>query len=166
MKAIGLTIAGAALAALAGCASPPPPAPRPAPARPAPPPPAPAPEPAQDWRDTPLTPGAWTYQSGAAGPEALYGPAGAPAFAVRCDSLRRQVTLSREGVVAPGPLTIRTSAGARALAGPVASLPASDPFLDAIVFSRGRFTVEMSDAPALVVPAWPEPARVVEDCRG
>jgi hypothetical protein len=35
-----------------------------------------------------------------------------------------------------------------------------------MVFSRGRFTVEVPGAPMLVIPAWPEPARVIEDCRG
>ena len=42
---------------------------------------------------------------------------------------------------------------------------AYDPLLDAIAFSRGRFTVESESGAMLVLPAWPEPARVVEDCR-
>jgi hypothetical protein len=44
-------------------------------------------------------------------------------------------------------------------------VPAYDPLLDALVFSRGRVAVYIADKPALVVPAWPEIARVVEDCR-
>ena len=46
-----------------------------------------------------------------------------------------------------------------------ARLNPGDPVLDAMVFSRGRFAVEAPGTPLLVVPAWPEPARVIEDCR-
>jgi hypothetical protein len=68
---------------------------------------------------------------------------------------------------------LRTSSFARNLplsvdpsgAGVFAALPANDRLLDAMVFSRGRFTVEVPGTPMLVIPAWPEPARVVEDCR-
>jgi hypothetical protein len=48
----------------------------------------------------------------------------------------------------------------------------NDPLLDALVFSRGRIGVIVAQsagaaAPSvqLVVPSWPEIARVVEDCR-
>jgi len=44
-------------------------------------------------------------------------------------------------------------------------LSAYDPLLDALAFSRGRFAIVASGTPALVLPAWPEIARVVEDCR-
>ena len=44
-------------------------------------------------------------------------------------------------------------------------LGAYDPLLDAIVSSRGRIGVSVSGQPALVVPAWAEAARVIEDCR-
>jgi len=37
--------------------------------------------------------------------------------------------------------------------------------LDAIAFSRGRFSVEAAGTARLVIPAWPEAARVVEACR-
>lgn len=71
-------------------------------------------------------------------------------------------------------MTIRTTFGARALpagavdrtAGASANLPVNDNLLDNMAFSRGRFTVEMAGAPMLVIPTWPEPARVIEDCRG
>jgi hypothetical protein len=70
-------------------------------------------------------------------------------------------------------MTVRTSSTARNLplsvqgqaAGVFTSLSANDRFLDDMVFSRGRFTVEVPGTPMLVIPAWPEPARVVEDCR-
>jgi hypothetical protein len=45
-------------------------------------------------------------------------------------------------------------------------LPASDPLLEQMAFSRGRFLVTVEGGPSLVVPAWPELARVIEDCRG
>ena len=46
-----------------------------------------------------------------------------------------------------------------------ASLPAFDPFLDAIAFSRGRVEFSVSGPAALVLPSWAEAARVIEDCR-
>jgi hypothetical protein len=141
--------------------------------RPAPPPP-PAPL-AVDWTLLPLTGGSWVYSVAADRTQAMFGPpAGGALFVVRCDRARRQVSLWREGA-AGGAMTVRTSAGARSL--PVtlqseprpyvwSALPASDRLLDQIAFSRGRFTVEVPGTPMLVIPAWPEPARVVEDCRG
>lgn len=45
-------------------------------------------------------------------------------------------------------------------------LPASDPLLDQMAFSRGRFMVTAEGGASIVVPAWPEFARVVEECRG
>lgn len=111
---------------------------------------------AQDWRDLPLAPGDWSYDSGTS--EARYGD-----FSLRCDSGRRQVVATRAG--ASGPLRLRTTYGERVLpAG--GALPAEDPLLDEMAFSRGRFTVDGPGAAPLVLPAWPEPARVVEDCRG
>jgi len=47
-----------------------------------------------------------------------------------------------------------------------ATLAASDPLLDEIVFSRGRFMVHVDGLPDLILPSWPEPAHVIEDCRG
>jgi hypothetical protein len=72
-------------------------------------------------------------------------------------------------------MTVRTTGQSRTLSMSVqaeplpyvwAALPANDRFLDEIVFSRGRFTVEVPGLPMLVLPAWAEPARVIEDCRG
>lgn len=70
-------------------------------------------------------------------------------------------------------LVIRTSFGMRRFAvetGHLATtgidLPAADPLFDQMAFSRGRFLVSVEGGGTLVVPAWPEFARVVEDCRG
>ena len=48
----------------------------------------------------------------------------------------------------------------------IVDLPPADPLLDQIAFSRGRFLVQAEGGPSLILPAWPEPARVIEDCRG
>jgi hypothetical protein len=45
------------------------------------------------------------------------------------------------------------------------ALTASDPLLDAIASSRGRIGFGVGVQPPLVVPPWPEPSRVIEDCR-
>ena len=75
----------------------------------------------------------------------------------------------------PAPLTIRTTTLTRSLpvqptggapAFVATALAADDPLLDAVAFSRGHFTAEQQGAANLVVPAWPEIGRVVEDCRG
>ncbi|HEV2748570.1 MAG TPA: hypothetical protein VGW34_14905, partial [Allosphingosinicella sp.] len=136
-------------------------------------PPPPPPPPAADWRDVPLTPGGWSYRGEGAGSLAAFaeGAAGAR-FAVRCDRGARQIRLERDGAAAAAAMIVRTTFDARSL--PVrperglvvAVLDPRDPLLDSLAFSRGRFTVEAPGAPMLVIPAWPEPARVIEDCRG
>ena len=175
MKSSRLVLAAALAAATAACvprSEPAPPMPAP---RPVAPPPAPAlpppPPPAADWRDHPLTPGNWYYQAEGAGSQASFGAGdGAASFVIRCDRTTRRVLLSRPGAPAGSAITVRTSSSARSLplaggAPSAAILAAGDPLLDAIAFSRGRFTVEAAGAPMLIIPAWPEAARVVEDCR-
>lgn len=159
----------AALALLTACvpqqtAPVPVPPPPPRPVAPTPPPP-PPPTPNLGWLDAPLAPGNWVLR----GREAHYGPSGAPVFIIRCEGGRR-ISLIRPGADGNA-LTIRASNGERSLAagagpdGLTATVPAGEPILDAIAFSRGRFSVESQGAARLVVPAWPEPARVVDDCR-
>lgn len=168
----------------APAARPAPPAPPPAARSPAPlpaplPNPQPTPRPAaatSDWRDWPLTPGDWAYRQDARGSIALYGPRGADAdFTIRCDRLAGQIFLSRKGAaVGTAPMTVRTSSSLRSLTsqptgGTLAymatALSPRDPLLDAMGFSRGRFVVEQPGLPTLVIPAWAELPRVVEDCR-
>jgi len=171
------------MVAVASCVAP---QPGPAPQRPAP---APAPLPSppraisaappqQDWRDVPLTPGDWSWR-GAAGLSSIaqYGMAGQGAvFAVRCDFASRNIVFSRGGI-APTPavaMSFTTSFGSFAYTGAngggqppaiVAQASARDPHMDQIAFSRGRFLVDVAGQPRLVLPAWPEVARVIEDCR-
>lgn len=151
--------------ALAACAPTPAPVAAPPPVRPAPlPAPPPPPPAARDWRDLPLSPGDWSYEPGAGGSRAAFGGG---LFALRCDGARRRLELTRIAA-AGGTMILTTSFGARRLplgADGKADVPASDPLLDQIAFSRGRFTVEVEGLDRLVVPAWSEPARVVEDCR-
>ncbi len=156
----------AAAAGLAGCVPRnQPPAPLP-PAQPAPviaaptePPPAPA---ADDWQNGPLSPGDWTYAQGGGGSEARFAEAGGGTLlTLRCGP-GGQVRLTRPG--APGgPLVLVTTFGTRALA--AADLAPNDPALDEMAFSRGRLLVRAAGGGDLVVPAWAEIGRVVEDCR-
>lgn len=167
MRSIILTLSAAATVTLAACATNPeaPAAPAPAPVAHLPPPAPPAPPPPpQDWRDIALTPGDWSYSGDAAGTLAQFG-AGKPAFALRCAPAARQLVVERSGAAAGTRLVVRTSFGERVLAAG-AALPAADPFLDQIAFSRGRFTVAADGLLMLVIPSWPEPARAIEDCRG
>lgn len=176
---------------LASCAPrpapPPAPPPVPPPSMPAPPPPPPPPP---HWQDAPLADGDWHYRQEAGRSLAAFGNL----FAIRCEPGRR-ISLIGAGAAGPSTtvvasggqpdrrmsliggdaipaLTIVTSGGHRSLtawAGPeglTAQLAADDPLLDAIAFSRGRFAVQASGAAMFVLPAWPEPARVIEDCRG
>lgn len=96
-------------------------------------------------------------------------------FSLSCDPDKHVVTLRRtgwgEGMV---PLTITTPELRRLLnaAGEgsapsvlAAKLPASDPLLDAMAFSRGRFMVEAPGTVPLYLPSWAEVSRVIEDCR-
>lgn len=105
----------------------------------------------------------------------MFGQSGADARAVlRCDRGERRVFLSVAGS-APAPLVVRTTSTSRSLAvsptgGAVpyvaAALSPSDPLLDAMAFSRGRFALDQPGAQPLALPAWAEIGRVIEDCRG
>ena len=136
---------------------------------------APAPvTPSADWRDWPVTAGVWRYGQDARGSVAMYGRVNADAVAVlRCDRRGGRVFLSVPGSVA-GTMTVRTSSTTRDV--PVgatggtppylaATLAPADPLLDALAFSRGRFALSLPGATPLVLPAWGEVGRVVEDCR-
>lgn len=136
--------------------------------------PLPAPAPVGDWQDWPMTPGDWAYRRDARGSIALFGPAGADArLTLRCDRLQGRLFLSRAGAGGDR-MTVRTSSTTRAVpARPTGGTPAylaaelatTDPLVDAMGFSRGRFVVETPGQPPLVLPAWAEVLRVAEDCR-
>jgi len=145
------------------------PPPPPPPSLPPPPPPVPPPSPPPaNWQDGPLSPGDWVYRAGSA-PFARYDSRGA-ALTIRCEP-GRGVALGLSGVAAPA-LVVRTTYGERRLQAvpgqgneTVAQLQAGDGLLDQMAFSRGRFLIQADGGTGLVIPAWPEMARVVEDCR-
>jgi hypothetical protein len=169
-----------ALAGLAACVPPPAPAPAPAPtptstvARPVTPPPQPT---YQNWMDAPQTPGDWFYIPQAGASIAAFGPAERqPWFAMRCDMSSRTVSIGRASASTMAqPMTIRTESATRTFSANPAqgsiehlvatALPAADPFLDAMAFSKGRFAVEVAGEATLYLPSWPEVTRVIEDCR-
>jgi hypothetical protein len=165
-----LSTAAAALL-VAGCATSPKPVavgppspPPPAAEAPLPPPPPPAPP---SWEDMAPAPGDWRFVAAPAA-QAEYGEAGAPSFTLRCEAARQRIVLVRTGAAPGSALTLRTTFGSRQLAigeGGAAAVAASDPILDDLVSSRGRIAVEAPGLPVLVLPTWPEPARVIEECR-
>ena len=142
-------------------------------ARPAPQPaPRPAPIAQGDWRQAPITPGNWTWDMIAGRSTASF--AGG-LFQMRCDRPKATITLLRRGTSRSSlPASISTAAMTRPLSAAAVSTPApalaitldaSDPLLDAMAFSRGRFAVEISGMQSLYLPSWPEVSRVIEDCR-
>lgn len=176
-------LAIAMLAALGGCASGvvPEPGGRPAPPPPPPPPPQAMQQPGPDLADWIVTPGSWSYLRDASGTVARFGtPGAAPVAWLRCETASRAIWVGRTvatpagAPVASAMMTVMTSFGrsewpARAVAGGMeAQRAATDPGLDAIAFSRGRFALAFGGATAtpVVLPSWAEPVRVIEDCRG
>ncbi len=142
------------------------------------PPPVVPPANAGNWDDWPRAPGNWVYRADGRGSVALFGLAGQDAsFLIRCDRSARKIYLSRAGSFADGDsgrMTVRATSGLQTY--PVANAggtPAyisaevqpADPNLDAMAYSRGKFLISVKGATDLVIPSWPEFARVVEDCR-
>lgn len=171
-KTFRRSLAAAAILALAACTAvpqapipAPAPIPRPQP-RPVLPPPAPS-----TWMDYPQTPGDWSYRAVPGGSQATFDGV----FTLTCDVPSRRITLARSAA-SPQPTTMHvlTEATQRTLPAlpgggialtAVATLAASDPLLDAMAFSRGRFAVESPGVATLYLPSWPEVSRVIEDCR-
>jgi hypothetical protein len=114
-----------------------------------------------------LTAGDWRFSGGPTA-RADYGEESAAAFSLRCDAPQRRILLVRTGAAAGSRITVRTTFAARVLEvgeGGASMLSAADAFLDGLVSSRGRIAIEAAGLPALILPTWPEPARVVEECR-
>jgi hypothetical protein len=90
-----------------------------------------------------------------------------------CGKITRLVTISRISAAPAASLAFWTSSLSRELGARfdqpsgrvVAQVGSKDSLLDALAFSRGRFASIMPGSPALVLPAEPEIAHVVEDCR-
>ncbi|MGE4322288.1 MAG: hypothetical protein AB7E60_04590 [Sphingobium sp.] len=130
---------------------------------------------AGEWHNRPATPGNWAYRAEAGGTSALFGtPESEPRLIVRCDRATRRISLIRAGA-GQGVMVVRTSYGAQNWPATVTAAPmpqtvavraASDGGLDQIAYSRGRFAVEVQGLEPVILPAWAEVARVIEDCRG
>ena len=122
---------------------------------------------------TPLS-GRWSFVPNAGGGDAVFtDTAGRPQLTLRCTRATRRVTLFKPATAAVAAITVWTSSTRRnvaasfnpATASISADLAATDPLLDAMAFSRGRFALSVAGAPSLVVPSWPEVSRLVEECR-
>jgi hypothetical protein len=123
---------------------------------------------------TPLS-GNWTYAPATDGSEATFIDSGArPQLTLQCQRATRQVTIAKLATAAAAPLlSIWTSSQTRAVPASfnpattrlTATLPAFDPLLDSMAFSRGRIGVTTAGQAPLVLPPWEEVARVIEDCR-
>ena len=124
----------------------------------------PAPPPPVAWEDRARTAGNWIYRVGAEGSVATF--VGSAATLTMGCANAREILVSHSGAPS-GALSIRTTTLARTL--PVtagqARLAAGDVLLDAIIYSRGKFMVSATGVSDLILPPWPEIARVVEDCR-
>lgn len=133
----------------------------------------PPPEVASDWRDRPITPGDWHWvQDGQTSTARYTAPSGAAVFSMSCETPARRVILAAITVATVDePMTVTTASQQRVLAAHPsagslsASVESTDPLLDAIAFSRGRFMIELPEKPALLLPSWTEVSRVIEDCR-
>ncbi len=182
MKANPLLSGVIASLLLAGCAGRAP-APAPAPvatpepaATPSPAPPPPVARPAGDWRDAPITPGTWRWSMVDGRSTARFAQPGlTPLVELTCLRDRGAVRLAHAGAAATAvPLVLVTTTGTfPLLSDPAAStatqvavlIPSRDRSLDALAFSRGRFAIEVTGLSPSYLPAWPEVARVIEDCR-
>jgi hypothetical protein len=96
-----------------------------------------------------------------------------PELLLQCEGARGRIQIARRGATSAN-VNVRTTSVARTLSlQPTPAAPgyvstelgARDGLLDAMGFSRGRFVIEGGGLPTLVVPAWAEVLRVVEDCR-
>ena len=118
--------------------------------------------------------GTWSYSTATDGSEARFADAsGGPQLVLHCTRATRRVTLSKPATAAAAAMSVWTSSQSRSIASSFnpttgrlsADLQAYDGLLDAMTASRGRIGLSVGTQPALVVPPWPELARVVEDCR-
>jgi len=118
--------------------------------------------------------GSWTYAAASDGSEASFAnESGAVQLSLHCTRATRRISISKPAQAAAPSMNLWTTAAARDL--PAAFNPATgrltldlgayDSILDSMANSRGRIGVTVGSQPPLVVPAWPEIARVIEDCR-
>lgn len=122
-----------------------------------------------------LTPaaGGWSYRSFPGGSEATFADAGGAQLALRCNRVSQTVSIMRSGVpAATATLSVWTTSLSRSVPARfgatgvlTADVAGTDPLLDAIALSRGKFATSALGAPMTAYPAWGELSRVIEDCR-
>ena len=129
---------------------------------------------APDFNTAGVAPGSWGYQSTAGGSMARFvDTTGTARLVLECTRATRRVSFSLTSTAPAASLSLWTSIASRNLPARfeanamrvTAELPAYDPLLDAIAFSRARIAVTMPGGVPLVAPSSPEAARTVEDCR-
>ena len=127
-----------------------------------------------DYGTAPVAAGTWTYQALPGGSEARFvDSTNIARLMIRCTRMSRQVNISHTSAIAAASMVVWTSSASRTVAvrfepnamRVTADFSAFDPLLDAIAFSRGRLAVMIAGGVPMVVPAWPEAARTIEDCR-
>jgi hypothetical protein len=118
--------------------------------------------------------GDWHYSATNGGSEATFSTSsGSVQLWLHCTRATRRIGIARPASVAAPFLNVWSSAAERNLPSAfnpatgrlTAELGAYDSLLDALANSRGRVAVGISGQSSLVMPAWPELARVIEDCR-
>ncbi|HUE79464.1 MAG TPA: hypothetical protein VMN38_07520 [Sphingomicrobium sp.] len=130
--------------------------------------------PAVDFSTARVALGVWGYRAVPGGSMARFvDTTGTARLVLQCTRATRRVTISHTSAAPAASLQVWTSSASRNLPARfepnamrvAADLAASDALLDGIAFSRGRIAVTMAGGVPLVVPAWPEAARTIEDCR-
>lgn len=118
--------------------------------------------------------GSWTYSATGDGSEASFADSsGVAQIVVHCARATRHVSIAKPASGAAPFVNVWTSSLERSEAASfnpatgrlTIDLSAADPLLDALANSRGRLGFIVGNEPALVIPAWAEAARVIEDCR-
>ncbi len=133
------------------------------------------------WTSWPIAAGKWSYGNANNTTFALFGKSQRdPVIVIRCETASKQIIFARVLEFSKGQastMRVRASDGMQSWATQIGStgslngvyhgvtLLPTDPMLDFMVFSRGRFAMEVEGETSLAVPAWPEMARVIEDCR-
>jgi hypothetical protein len=107
---------------------------------------------------------------GTAKPEVQEGPP----FTLRCIRDSRTIEFTTPGMIHGNKVrfdtsfgtfdaTVDYSGGEHPLA--TGAIPANSASLDQLAYSRGRFMLSKPGRETLIIPVWPEIARVIEDCR-
>jgi len=126
------------------------------------------------WLDEQRSVGDWQHRQNVSESRTQYIGTGGELFSLTCSFSNQNIRLERQVAAAQaGMMRIRTETGDRIFnAVPMAgtntlsiTLNATDPLLDAMAITKGRFAVEIEGASTLYLPSWAEVTRVIEDCR-